>query len=192
MNLQQAGERVDLLSQLRQDHLNMAKLLDLIEAELAVFDAGDSPDYGLMFDIVHYLSNYPDQIHHPNEDLLFQRLLDRATALRPTIDGLFGEHEQLAKSGHELQALLEQIVDDAFVQRDVVHNQLLDYLGFFRRHIGTEERDVFPHAEQLLGTRDWLALNAEFAERVDPLFGDIIAHEYQAIADSLAPAATGA
>ena len=182
-----ADKHVTLLAQLRQDHLNLATLLEMIEEELAAFDAGDNPDYGVMFDVMHYLTNYPDQIHHPNEDLLFQKLLDRETALRATIEALFAEHERLAKTGYELQTLLEQIVGDAFVERAVVHDKLIGYLKMFKNHIGTEEREVFPGAEQVLGTRDWLALNAEFSERADPLFGDIITHEYQAIADRLKP-----
>jgi len=180
-----ASQQIGLLAQLRQDHLNIAMLLEMIEQELAAFDAGDNPDYEVMFDVMHYLNNYPDDIHHPNEDLLFQRLLDRESALRTTIEKLFAEHERLAKQGYELQLLLEQIVGDAFVERAVLHDKLFAYLNMFKNHIGTEEREVFPGAERVLGTRDWLALNAEFAERADPLFGDIIGHEYQAIADRL-------
>lgn len=185
MTVQSVSQPIGLLAQLRQDHLNVATLLEMIEQELAAFDAGDSPDYEVMFDVMHYLNNYPDEIHHPNEDLLFQRLLDRDSALRATIETLFEEHERLAKRGYELQLLLEQIVGDAFVERAVVHDKLSAYLSLFKNHIGTEEREVFPGAERALGTRDWLALNAEFAERADPLFGDIIAHEYQAISDRL-------
>ena len=102
-----ASQQIGLLAQLRQDHLNIAMLLEMIEQELAAFDAGDNPDYEVMFDVMHYLNNYPDEIHHPNEDLLFQRLLDRESALRATIEKLFAEHERLAKQGYELQLLLE-------------------------------------------------------------------------------------
>ncbi len=187
MTAPRATQYIGLLAQLRQDHLNVAMLLEMIESELAAFDAGEDPDYELMFDIMHYLANYQDQIHHPNEDLLFQRLLDRDMTLRPTVEALFAEHEQLAQVGHDLQMLLEQIVGDAFVERAVLHERLEAYLNLFKNHIGTEEREVYPGAERALGSRDWVVLNAEFVERADPLFGDIIAHEYQAIAERMTP-----
>ena len=47
------------------DHVNFARLLDLLERQLAAFHAGEQPDYALMLDIVHYLRHYPDRFHHP-------------------------------------------------------------------------------------------------------------------------------
>jgi hemerythrin-like domain-containing protein len=58
----------------RADHVRFARLLDLVERELAAFHDGGQPDYGLLLDIVHYLRHYPDRFHHPREDVAFTRL----------------------------------------------------------------------------------------------------------------------
>ena len=174
-----------LLQALHTDHRNVAKLLKLMEGELARFDHGQDPDYALVLDVFHYLSNYPDQIHHPNEDLLYDKMLASGEQHRDVLETLLGEHEELATVGRELNALYELIVNDAFIERTVVHEQTHNYLRMHRQHMGLEERVVFPAARHTLTDEDWVDLEGQFAERQDPLFGDIITHEYQAIRDCL-------
>ena len=69
--------------------------------------------------------------------------------------------------------------------REQVHHQTSAYLKFMREHMAREERVVFPAAAQVLQPQDWVRLNDSFLLRDDPLFGDIVAHEFQAIADRL-------
>jgi len=59
----------DTLAQWHTEHVNFAKLLNLLEAELDLFHKGDSPNYELMLDIMFYMTHYPDVLHHPREDL---------------------------------------------------------------------------------------------------------------------------
>ena len=41
------------------DHVNFARLLNLLERELIAFHAGEKPDYALMLASVYYLRHYP-------------------------------------------------------------------------------------------------------------------------------------
>ena len=64
----------DTLDQWHTEHVNFAKLLNLLEAELDLFHEGDSPNYELMLDIMFYMTHYPDVLHHPREDLAFAKI----------------------------------------------------------------------------------------------------------------------
>ena len=63
---------------------------------------GKVPDYHLLLEIVDYLTHYPDQYHHPREDLLFTRMLESDSKFRRKLDRLEREHDTLLHFTHEL------------------------------------------------------------------------------------------
>ena len=69
-----------ILDALSADHKDMALLYDLIGRELRVFKNGELPDYELVKKILDYCLAYPDQCHHPKEDLVFRKLRARDPA----------------------------------------------------------------------------------------------------------------
>ena len=87
------------------EHVNFARLLDLLEKQVAVFHAGERPNYELMLDITSYLRHFPDRFHHPREDVAFARLTAHDAGLRAEINRLTQEHRVLATAG---DALLER------------------------------------------------------------------------------------
>jgi hemerythrin-like domain-containing protein len=72
-----------ILEELRQDLRNMALLLDLLERECDHIREGSSTDFELIHDIMHYMTTYPDTVHHPKEDLLYEEL----KSIRPDLAG---------------------------------------------------------------------------------------------------------
>ena len=63
-----------VLAELREDHKNMALMLNLLERESNRIYEGEEPDYELLQDIMHYMTVYPDAVHHPKEDRLYAEL----------------------------------------------------------------------------------------------------------------------
>ena len=51
------------------EHVNFARLLNVLEQQLQAFHQDEHPDYALMLDICDYLQNFPDVYHHPREDV---------------------------------------------------------------------------------------------------------------------------
>ena len=56
------------------EHAYFAQLLRLLRREIDVIHAGEDPNYELMVDILSYLHEYADRVHHPREDVAFARL----------------------------------------------------------------------------------------------------------------------
>ena len=92
----------DQIAQWHSEHMRFARLLDLLEAQVAAFHEGARPNFGLMLDIISYLREYADHSHHPREDAAFERLLIRDPTLRLPINRLLQEHRVIAVAGEEL------------------------------------------------------------------------------------------
>ncbi len=61
-----------LLERLHRDHINLARLLDLLERELNEFYAGRESDFDLKVEMLEYIECYAELIHHPTEDRIFE------------------------------------------------------------------------------------------------------------------------
>ena len=81
--VQPVGTLPDIVAMLHSEHRYMHALLDILEQQVEKLQPGRIADYPLMLDVVDYLSRYPDQYHHPREDLLFASLARNDTAFLP-------------------------------------------------------------------------------------------------------------
>jgi hemerythrin-like domain-containing protein len=161
------------------EHLRFASLLDFIEQQMGAFHEGKDPDYGLMYDVVHYLHHYADRYHHPREDVAFARLVGREPALRLSINRLIQEHRVLEATGDTLLAYLDDILGDRVIQRATVEAAAATYLVYFRHHLAVEEREVLPYAKRVLEADDWAAVVAAVPVVPDPLFGEDAGESYR-------------
>ncbi|MBL8384728.1 MAG: hemerythrin domain-containing protein [Burkholderiales bacterium] len=155
------------------EHLNFARLLRLLEGEVARFAAGETPDYDLMRDIVYYLLHFPDVHHHRYENEVFTRVAARDHALKPLVTRLLQEHRVIAASGERLHALIEAVVGGALATRAELEAAAATYLVYYRAHLAAEEGKMLPRVAEMMSASDWAAVAAAVAEhsRGDPLFG---------------------
>lgn len=153
------------------DHVRFARLLDIVERELAAFHIGEQPDYALLLDVVHYLRHFPDRFHHPREDVAFARLVERDPSLSLPVIRRLQEHRVIAAAGDELLAAIQAVVDGALIERSAVEAAAATYLVYYRHHLAAEEEHVLPRAAQLFTPADWAAVAAAAPPGPDPLFG---------------------
>ena len=174
------------LAQWHAEHVNFAKLLDILEAQLDLLHRGDSPHYELMQDIMFYMTHYPDIVHHPLEDVAFARIKVREQSAAATIDELTKQHLQLHKLGDDLVRSLGDIVNGSIALRASVEGPARTYVQTLRNHMDIEETKILPMAEKLLSGADWTAITKAVEHFEDPLFGRNTAKQYAAIQEHLA------
>ncbi len=171
-----------ILNQLQLDHKNMDRLLrkltDLLDQEA-------SSGYEVTKSVIHYMTHYPDVVHHPTEDLMFEHLIRRDQALQRVVDKLIAEHEGLAETGRLLLELASAAHGDSRAA-DTLRQEGHSYIVSLRQHMSIEESQVFPHARVLLTERDWTEIDAKRRPFADPLFGDTILEGYRHIYEALA------
>ncbi len=160
-----------LIDELRTDHRNMVLLLDLVEAETGRVAAGSEPDYELLENIMTYVADYPDAVHHPREDRLYRHLKSRHPDIDQTLQRVESDHEKLEAAGARLREKIKTLAA-GFAQppdRDAVMRNLQTYATNLRRHMYWEEQELFMLADQIGHER--VAKDITSTEGDDPMFG---------------------
>ena len=156
----------------RIDHSYFTRLLALLRSELDAFHSGGEPNVEMMLDIISYLRDYSDDMHHPREDIAFARLARRCPDLALALARLAQEHRVIAQAGEKLRSLLTAVQGDVIVPRSEIEIAAATYLVYYGNHIAKEDEDILPRAANMLTQDDWEAVKNAVPHRRDPLFGD--------------------
>jgi hemerythrin-like domain-containing protein len=173
------------LNKLHQDHINISKLLDVLESQTSLLENNDHANLQLITAIVEYITNYPDLYHHPLEDLVFELLRHKDKEIEPVIDHLLGEHKTLTETSINLAEMLRNININEKKHAQILAEHLRKYINLSRSHMDIEESKLFPRAKQVLSNEDWAGIDTGFVYKDDPLFGKVIYKQYQHIYDSI-------
>lgn len=182
-----AGESgtADVIGILRQEHENIAKLLDALERQLARFMTKGSVDFDIIEGVARYFIDYPDLCHHPKEDVVFRRLRHRNPTAVPGMGDLEKEHEKIGALSRAFADTVHNVMQEAVVHRESFEKTTRAFIGAQRRHMELEERLFFPAALSALTDEDWAEVTAEISRRDGPLFGSTIEARFRAIATEI-------
>jgi hemerythrin-like domain-containing protein len=169
---------IQVIDQLGRDHRNMRLLLDIVEAEMAGYRAGQSPDFELLQMIARYILDYPDLIHHPKEDLVFARLVERDPEAGAILGDLIADHRRLAELSRRVAAALADAARDVELPRAWLAALLDGFLHAYREHMDAEERHFLPRAMARLTDADWDEIDGRASAPADPVFGERRAGPY--------------
>jgi len=141
-----------------EEHAYFNRLLEQLRRQLDAFHRGERPNYDLMQDVVRYLREYGDRVHHPREDAAFQRLARRCPELELTLMRLHQEHRVIAHAGETLQRHIDAILAGALEPRGELEAALATYLVYYGNHIALEEEEILRRAAAELTEADWQAV----------------------------------
>lgn len=175
----------DILSLLREEHENMAKLLAVLRRQIEEFEEGRTPDYQMIQAILEYSLEYSDLYHHPKEDLVFARLRERMPAVINTVNDLEEDHRKLAARTRRFAEAINNVYEGAELPRERVMQMADDFLNASENHMRMEDETIFPIAEKYLTDEDWAAIAAAAADREDPLFGPQVESMYKPLHDEI-------
>lgn len=160
-----------ILEELRQDHSNMALLLDLLERECDHIRDGSSTDFELIHDIMQYMTTYSDEVHHPKEDLIYEEL----KSIRPELEGGFErislDHRCIAEQGRQLRDKFAFIDSEGAVSRGALVDDTMRYVNLLRSHMQWEEIDLFRRCRAMAAIGHQFVAYEDFEGVDDPLFG---------------------
>lgn len=169
------------------EHMYFGRLLERLQKELDVFATGEGrPNYELMLDIVTYLREFSDQVHHPREDVAFERLARQRPEMQLRLARLQQEHRVIAHAGEELRQHLSAILDGGVVPRAALEAAAATYLLYYANHIAREEEQVLGCAADALDDADWAAVRDAVRLTKDPLFGPEPQERFRQLRRSLA------
>lgn len=164
---------------LEDEHLNMLRLLDVLERQIDAFSYGGAPNYEIIDAVLEYTIHFPGVSHHPMEDLIHQRILDRDPSAARGIGDIIGQHVELESLLGRLATAVNNVHLDVEIPRREVEELARHLLTAYRDHIVQEDRDFFPVARRVLTDDDWAEIGATVHELEDPLFGPRITDAYR-------------
>jgi len=173
---------------LRKEHVNFKKLLSLFDKQLDLLHKGKPSDYRLMADILYYMTQYTDLVHHPIEEVIFKLLAIRDPGVVENVTELTKQHQTIGNSGELLYKKLENIIN---YESDIKKSQEIEMLGrlycsTLRIHMDKEEQSLFILAERLLNNDDWEKIRSDTETKPDPIFGEAIEARFHLVCDKLA------
>lgn len=175
----------DVMNQLREEHRNIAKLLQALEYQLAVFDTGEKPDYDVLNAIADYFVGFPDRCHHPKEDLVYRKMRERDPGLAERMVDLEAEHGKIAALARRFQNAIQNILQEVEVPRGAFEDLARHFVGEQRRHMQAEEEHFFPLALKVLTADDWREIDEQISQERDPVFDGEGAEEFAALRDTI-------
>ena len=175
----------EILGKLHQDHINVAKLLDLYEKQLKILKKGGNPNYIILRDIMKYMRCYPDVVHHPLEEVIFEKLEEKNKAIADKVHQLYREHKQIDDIGNNLAEILSTIAAGVITSLTEFLENSEKYLQLMRSHMNLEEGEIFPEINKYFTDKDWESVDLVLAKQSDPLFGHKIEEEYQSLYESV-------
>lgn len=172
-----------ILSLLHQDHVNYARLLNLMEKEINSLSHGGNANYILLYDIMSYMCEYPDVVHHPMEETMFSVLpefTDNENLLED-IKALSIEHDKIYESGKKIKEDIHQVIGGQVVEKTKILNDANNYLLLLRTHMDKEEGKVFKKIKSELSPSQLKKLDELAKEENDPLFGSIVKDQFNSL-----------
>jgi hemerythrin-like domain-containing protein len=169
------------LEELHQDHLNLSRVLQVLEQQLDTLRDGGTVDLHVMGEIVEYVQSYPDLIHHRREDVIMQVYRERFPDASGVIDQVMDEHRVLRGRTLELKEALQQCWQDSPVPREHMAGLIAGYLRLQWDHMNLEEGEFYRLVEGGLTADDWARIDRSVPRYTDPLFGDLMRRGYDHI-----------
>jgi hemerythrin-like domain-containing protein len=169
----------DLLRDLREDHLNMSIMLDLLSQQVGHIRDGERPDYELIHDIMRYMTTYSDAVHHPKEDVLYARMRAKKPDLSEGLDRVGPEHRDIAEAGEALRNDVEAVACGAAVTRERLVEDTNNYVRTLRKHMAWEEEDLFRRAKELIEGEKDMFIDISNFDQLDPVFGPQREHSFE-------------
>lgn len=171
-----AAQVPDIVAALIDEHKYQARLLGVMERQVGLLNQRKLPDYEVMHGVMRYMTQFPDRYHHPKEDLLFDKVLERDPGSAAAVAQLRQAHGEITAAGAQLFELIERSrngasTGEAEALRDPLRKSAHRYIGTLRRHMDIESLHMFPRAMKTLRTDDWRDVDAAMKPILDPVFG---------------------
>ncbi|MCG6657361.1 hypothetical protein HOP52_06225 [Halomonas campisalis] len=133
-----------MLTQLRRDHANMARMLHVLQLKQKALAAGDRPNFQLVREVVDYILDYMEGFTVPLERICTERLQTLAPESNDLTERLGNDYQALRTRLKRLSNDLDMILMDAVVPMDRFAEDLKAYLDAHRAYLRDERELLFP------------------------------------------------
>ena len=156
-----------MIDDLGKEHGRFRKYLTAYRAEIDKLANGSDVDFDLLEQLADYFAQYPDELHHKKEDIIYTRLEADYLANRPDLIDLEAEHEELSRHAQDFADIVHKVLGEAEVSIADIVDKAARYDEMLTSHMKREEETLFMPALESFDKRDW--------EDVNELIGELYA-----------------
>lgn len=181
--------RARVVDQIRQEHMNMGRVLAELRDQVARTNLGDinAQHLDLLYRMLFYIRVFPNKMHHPKEEnYLFPALLKRAPEMKSELASLHQQHMAGDQALAELEICFRALQDKPNADTlGTFQKQVLSYVEAEFAHMHQEEAVIIPAALRALTAADWETIERAFITNSDPLFSDEVELGFEILAKTL-------
>lgn len=133
-----------MLTQLRQDHANMARMLHVLQLKQKALVAGERPNFQLVREVVDYILDYMEGFTIPLERICSERLRALVPECSELTERLSSDYQALKPRLMRLSNDIDMILMDAVIPMDRFAEDLKAYLDAHRAYLRDERQLLFP------------------------------------------------
>lgn len=165
-----AGNASAVLGQLQLDHARLNQVLGVVARHIESTDTlipeGDQPYRHALAGMLSFLHEYADRVHHPLENRLFDRLIEKGLtpSERRVVFVTMSQHEEILADVRSLRDALCAPHGGAVEKSEVER-----YLQVQRRHLDFEDTQLLPLIYGRLTERDWRDMEPELSAQMQAL-----------------------
>lgn len=176
---------IQMIDLLREEHREIAQLLDVLEAELKAFDRHERPNYDVIQAIISYFQDYPDCCHHPKEDMIFDKLKLRNPLAAKRVGDVEADHREETERLDRVANVVRNVLLDREILRKTFSEVMRDFIDHQRLHMVMEERSFFPAAANALRPEDWRQINTNWNGKTETLFNVAMEEKCHSLRDRI-------
>ena len=144
-----------ILEDLRSEHRTMRKLLDLLQHQIALVADDRQPNGELLLEITEYFRSYPELFHHPKEELILRRVIDRNPDAADTLTAVEDAHDTASRDLNRFSRAVVRLLIDKDGAEDRFLSAALAFIDSERRQLAWEDRQIFDLAAESLDESAW-------------------------------------
>ncbi|HEX4858238.1 MAG TPA: hemerythrin domain-containing protein [Usitatibacteraceae bacterium] len=159
----------DAIVMLQIEHVHIGRVLNLLEQQLSAGRPSPRANSRLLQGCLEYLSTFPDRCHHPKEELILARLLERNPDLAGRTANLGSDHQLLTLATRTLRRQVEDLQGGAPID-EALAGELREFATRYRNHMYMEEQHFFPLAMKTLSHDELKQIDFSLFDMPDTLF----------------------
>ncbi len=164
-----------VINALSGDHHNLTALLRALEAQVTTLKGGGQADLEVVELVLGYCRRYGDQVHHPLENLVYDRLCETDAQLKGVLGAVCQDHVLIDESTKNLLEEVRDLMENCRPPTADLTRQLAAFIEGYHKHMAQEDKVLFPLAQERLSPMDWTVVEA----RAQNLPGAIYAQQVQ-------------
>ncbi|MEX0645387.1 MAG: hemerythrin domain-containing protein [Parvularculaceae bacterium] len=153
-----------IIDDLAKDHARFRRYLISFREEIAKLARGEEADFALLQFLATYFSQFPDELHHKKEDIIYARLEARMRPQHDALENLHEQHAEISERAGRFAQMMRAVLGEQAMPIGHIVEEAESYAALLGHHMESEDRSLFEPARRQFSKSDWEIVNDGIAD----------------------------